>query len=133
MSAGDNASSFPIAAANAGAVSARRQAGTTSGGRPSKTAVDTTLGNCAAAASSTLFCTPRATRNGATEMADRQRNGRTSGTEPVTSMEASSFERRATWRVGLAPSRVSRASGRLCRTSGHTSRASHTAASSFGW
>ena len=60
---------------------------------PSKASLLATTGRPIAIASSTLFWTPRAIRTGATLTAARERNGRTSGTDPVTVIPGSSASR----------------------------------------
>ena len=97
--------------ANAVALFATAHARRISAGKPSATTGVTTVGSPAATASSTLFWMPRAMCSGAAATAARQRNGRTSGTCPVTSMVESAAARAFTWRVGWEPTSLSLALG----------------------
>ena len=63
-------------------------AGSATVGNPSATAKVVTIGRPAAIASSALFCTPRAMRNGTIPIAESHSHGRTSGTRPVTVIDS---------------------------------------------
>ena len=106
--------------------------GRMAGGSPAATGVVTTHVSPAATASRTLFWTPRDNCRGATATHESHRNGRISGTRPVTVIDPLAVASCRSLRGGSAPARTSVAFGLDVSTCGQTSLASHSAACTFG-
>ena len=101
-----------------GVFAVSRQSGTLASTPPAATRLAIT-GTPAAMPSRILFCVPRAMWSGAIISAASCRNGRTSGTDPVTVTPGSAPSLRIAG-DGLAPTIVSLTAGRSARSRGIT-------------